>query len=98
MPGAAEGGDALLVRLLQHGDDVGMARHALDIGHAQHGAEPARQRDLGLRAQPLAAEEQHEMIGEGAPELAEGAIVDPSEIEAGDFRAEAAGDRRDLHH
>ena len=35
MPGAAEGADACLVRLLQDRDHVGMICHVFDVGHPQ---------------------------------------------------------------
>ena len=69
MPGIAEGADVALVGFLQHGDDVRILVHVLDVGRAAERAEPAREGEMLLRRQALVMEEQHQPIVKGALDL-----------------------------
>ena len=94
MPGIAEGADLGLVGFLEHGDDVGILVHRLDIGHARERTEETAEAQVLFRGQALAAEEQHEMIGEGAPYgRGVGIAQGPGQVDARDLRAQRACDR-----
>ncbi len=94
MPGAAEGADVGLTRLLQNGDDVRIVRQRFDVGHPQDHPEAGGQRDLLLRRQDLVSEEDHLMVDQRAADLGDRGIVQRTgQVGAVDFGAERAGQR-----
>ena len=94
MPGIAEGADLGFVGLLQHGDDVGIIIHMLDIGHAAEPAEEPAEGQMLLRRQVLVAEEEDEVLDEGAPDLRRRRVAEwRRQIDAGNLRPQRAGDR-----
>ena len=53
VPGVAEGADFALIGLLQHGDDIGVLVHMLDVGRAADRPEAAREGEMLFRRQVL---------------------------------------------
>ena len=90
VPDAAEIGG--LPGLLDHRDDIGVFGDGLGQGVAADRPEARREGDLLDRGQFLVAEEQHQVIEEGALDALEGpGIQRPGQVEPMDFGAEAAG-------
>ncbi len=88
MPFAAEHTHVDFVGLFQHADDLGVAGERLDIGQAQQFAEAATEGEQVVERQLLRAHEDHLVIEPGAVERGEVTIVEPADVDAGDFGAE----------
>ena len=90
MPLAAEDADPDLVRLLEHGDHVGVSVHRLDVGHAQKRSEPRAEALQIAKGKFLIAEKDHLMPCERGFHLRESCLVqsrchvDPGDLGADD--------------
>src|SRR5271169_1241504 len=69
VPGIAEGADVPLVRLLEHGDDIGMLVHVLYVWYPRKRAEEAAEGQMLAGREVLVAEEKDKMLNEGTAEL-----------------------------
>ncbi len=97
MPDAAEGADALLVGLLEHGDNMGIRLHVLDVGNPEGRAEAGHHGDLLLRRQLEIAEEEHGMTGEGLTQGLPSRLLGAARIETGDLGPQMRRGLFDLH-